>query len=473
MTLLSTVLALQGPAVALADEFDDEERNRVVRQLLRSGEIRGSVDYCGSPPLSTGIEVSIPGKSFLARTGPDQKFTLSYVPRGTYSLEFRRFGRVVHNEDMVRVRKGSITNLDNLLGGPISFCPDLDGDGFFPPEDCNDFNPSSFPGAPEICGDGRDNNCDGATDESCSACTDVDGDGFFAQVGCGIVDCNDNDPAINPDALESCGDGVDNDCDAQIDEPDAFNAQSFFFDGDADGFGTESDTVLACVPPASYVADSGDCNDFDPGSFPGATEICGDGVDNNCDGVVDESCSTCTDADSDGFFAEAGCGGTVDCDDFNPDSFPGATEICGDGVDNDCNGVVDESCSACTDADGDSFFAEAGCGGTVDCDDSDSTVFPGGQEFCGDGIDNNCNGETDEGCSACTDADSDGFFGQPGCGGTVDCDDFDSLVFPGAAEICGDGVDNNCDGATDLACSCPPGTIDCGDGFCVSGNFCP
>src|SRR5690606_18383550 len=75
----------------------------------------------------------------------------------------------------------------------------------------------------------------------------------------------------------------------------------------------------------------GDCDDDDPTSFPGATEIC-DGADNSCDGSVDEG----FDLDGDGVTS---CGG--DCDDNDPDNFPGNTEIC-DGQDNNCDGSVDE-----------------------------------------------------------------------------------------------------------------------------------
>jgi hypothetical protein len=104
--------------------------------------------------------------------------------------------------------------------------------------------------------------------------------------------------------------------------------------------------------PATIDADSdgdgyeqgSDCNDSDPTIHPGATEICGDGIDQNCDGV-DLQCN-CTDADGDGAPAKS-CGGP-DCDDKDAAIHPGATEICGDGVDNDCSGA-DLACLACAD----------------------------------------------------------------------------------------------------------------------------
>lgn len=89
-----------------------------------------------------------------------------------------------------------------------------------------------------------------------------------------------------------------------------------------------------------YCATEGDCDDNDASVNPGASEVCGDNVDNDCDGSVDEGCSTCTDADGDGWCAEDG-----DCDDSDPGTNPGETEVCGDSVDNDCDGSVDEGCS--------------------------------------------------------------------------------------------------------------------------------
>ena len=136
---------------------------------------------------------------------------------------------------------------------------------------------------------------------------DIDGDGWAED-----LDCDDLDPAIYPEAGESC-DGVDNDCDGAIDEG---------YDADGDGWAPCSD------PP--------DCNDEDPTIFPGAEEFC-DGIDSNCNGDDDEDtgCDPSEDADGDGYTADE------DCDDSDPWSYPGAGELC-DGSDNDCDGEVDE-----------------------------------------------------------------------------------------------------------------------------------
>ena len=121
---------------------------------------------------------------------------------------------------------------------------------------------------------------------------DADGDGFTLAQG----DCDDANALINPDAQEEC-DGVDNDCDGEIDPLD-LAGELFFLDGDGDGFG--GDEVYACELPDGYVTDGGDCNDEDDEIFPQAIEQCGDEIDQNCDGLIDnEACFyTVNDAES-------------------------------------------------------------------------------------------------------------------------------------------------------------------------------
>jgi len=174
---------------------------------------------------------------------------------------------------------------------------------------------------------------------------------------------------------------------------------------------------------------------------------------------------TCTDADNDGYYLEGqDCGTMADCDDNNAAINPGAAENCTDGIDNNCNGLVDGQdpaavgCPAqCTDADNDGFNVDgtAGCG-PVDCDDQDAAINPGTAEVCGDNVDNDCDGQVDEGCQAsCDDADADGFT-DAACGG-ADCDDAEALVNPAAREICGNGIDENCNGMQDDQCAACPG----------------
>ena len=105
----------------------------------------------------------------------------------------------------------------------------------------------------------------------------------------------------------------------------------WYQDADGDGYGNPQISIRICTPPAGYVNNSQDCDDSNGSIYSGAQEI-GDGVDNNCDGILHPED---TDDDGDGFAEYQN-----DCDDSNPDVYPGATEIC-DGLDNDCDGLID------------------------------------------------------------------------------------------------------------------------------------
>ncbi len=258
-------------------------------------------------------------------------------------------------------------------------------------DDCDDADAAIYPGSGEVPYDGVDQDCDG------SDLLDVDGDGSDALL-VGGDDCDDNDPAIYPGAPEVPYDGVDQDCDGED-----------LVDVDGDGIAGDID------PPF------GDCDDSDPAVHPGAEEVCGDGIDNDCNGAID----VVPDLDGDAFDVCAG-----DCDDGDPTVHPAADELC-DGQDNDCDGAIPEE-EADFDADG-----ELPCGG--DCDDLDDRVAAALPEIC-DGVDNDCDQMVDED----HDLDRDGF---SGC--TTDCDDQRSTVYPGAAIVCDNSLDNDCDGTLD------------------------
>jgi MYXO-CTERM domain-containing protein len=136
------------------------------------------------------------------------------------------------------------------------------------------------------------------------------------------------------------------------------------------------------------------------------------------------------DQDHDGYSPEDG-----DCDDTDPDTYPGAPEKL-DHVDNDCDSLVDEGTSAYDD-DGDGYAEDSG-----DCDDTDPLTYPGAMEWP-DGADNDCDGVVDEGTTVYDD-DGDGFSEADG-----DCDDTDPDIWPGAVEI-DDGQDDDCDGVSDV-----------------------
>jgi len=158
-----------------------------------------------------------------------------------------------------------------------------------------------------------------------------------------------------------------------------------------------------------------DCDDNDDLVNPDAVEVCDDGIDNECDGLVDcydtddclSGCAACTDVDVDGYYNEdGGCSGSDDCDDSNEFINPGATEICDDGIDNDCNGLIDSDDTYCKDNDVDGYTPSEN-----DCNDNDASINPGVAEVCDDEIDNNCNGKIDSADPKCSsDSDSSSCF---------------------------------------------------------------
>ncbi|HEX4339329.1 MAG TPA: putative metal-binding motif-containing protein [Polyangiaceae bacterium] len=247
----------------------------------------------------------------------------------------------------------------------------------------------------------------------------------------------------------------------------------------------------------------GDCNDLNPLAHPGAMEVCGDGADNDCNGVTDCSDPVCV--------GRANCACT-----------PTGTEDCTNGVDDDCNGQLDCNDTACSTspACGCNPGTPESCGngldddcdGAIDCADSDCTGAPvcacHGLEQCGDGIDNDCDGLidcADPGCSifpSCVcappgKAEDCGNHMDDDCDGLVDCADTNCSGSPACAlcktEVCDNGLDDDCDGAIDCADSncrfeanCAPtpeicnnsvdddrdGLADCNDPDCATNPVC-
>ena len=314
-------------------------------------------------------------------------------------------------------------NCDGVLGTSTI---DSDMDGFDSTVDCDDSNPAINPSAIEIPNNEIDENCDGVLGTSV---IDSDMDGFDS-----TVDCDDSNPAINPSAIEIC-DGLDNDCDGMIDEGVVTN---FYPDNDGDGYGTLEGGISACSIPLGFSDNSLDCNDADANINPDAMEIPNNGIDENCDGQLGM-----VDSDMDGFT------NSVDCDDNDPAINPNAVEIPDNDIDENCDGVL-----GITDNDGDGF------GINNDCDDNNANVNPNASEIC-DSVDNNCDGNVDEGLMSnyYPDNDGDGFGtiegGISSCDppagyvlDNTDCDDGNPEIYPGAPQGPISGVDYNCDGVT-------------------------
>ncbi|MFA4845350.1 MAG: MopE-related protein [Patescibacteria group bacterium] len=282
------------------------------------------------------------------------------------------------------------------------------------------------------------------------------------------VDCDDNDDDIYPGATEIC-DSEDNDCDSVVDEDCASGTSyTYYRDSDGDSYGDPAVTTTATSTPTGYVSNSTDCDDTDANTHPGASETC-DGEDDDCDDSIDEGVTTTYYADTDGdsygnaTSTKAACSlpsGYVtnddDCNDSTSSAHPGAIETCSDSIDNDCDGDTNEGCTgSTTDDDGDGYTEASG-----DCDDTDSSTHPGATETC-DGEDDDCDDSIDEGVinTYYRDADSDSYgvstTTTSACSAptgyvsnSTDCDDTDNGVHPGATETC-DSEDDDCDGSVD------------------------
>ena len=239
---------------------------------------------------------------------------------------------------------------------------------------------------------------------------DADGDGFSADQG----DCDDGNTGIFPGATERC-DGIDSDCDGEDGGDDLAGSATFYEDTDSDGYGVQSTAVQACEAPAGVWSElPGDCAPEDAMSNPGAEEVC-DGVDNDCSGEADDGLpDVFADVDGDGFgdpsAALTGCetganrvANDDDCDDSNADVTP--ETIWYFDTDEDGFGIDEVTAVSCTSPGGD-YALEGG-----DCRPDDADGYPGAEEICDNGqqaqnIDDNCNGEVDEGCEALVSCDT-------------------------------------------------------------------
>jgi hypothetical protein len=308
--------------------------------------------------------------------------------------------------------------------------------------------------------------CSGARcdDGSCRT-EDRDGDGIgvcLAGEPLGGCDCDDADRDVRPGSADACGDRVDQDCDGFDDECDA----------DCDGFpegrvgaadGRDCDDDAAGVHPSGSPSDLWGLADGDrlargcevmPTPMP-VSDACvpdgmgmpeGDGVDQDCNGFVDDGagCTDPNDRDRDGAAACAE-GETTGCDtnDCDPGIAPSRDEICGNTIDEDADGMAQVCDAADADADGQRAMAAGG----TDCDDADPRTFLGAPDDCRTPEAESC--EVPIGCAEQGgDADGDGYVARA-TSGRGDCDDTDPTVRPFASEDPCDGDDDDCDGIVD------------------------
>ncbi len=385
---------------------------------------------------------------------------------------------------------------------------DLDDDDDKSPDakDCAPLDPKSFPGAVEAC-DGADNDCNLLVDEGFA---DTDADGWKDCVdddddGDGVADPEDCAPLVagnHPGAVEAC-DGADNDCNGEVDEgyPDTDldkAADCIDDDDDGDAYGDGSDNCPKVANSGQEDQDQdgvGDaCDpDKDGDSIPDAVDNCPlvknpvqsdvdkDGMGDACDADMDgdgwengkDNCPlvanpTQSDSDQDGTGDACeddkdgdGAADAQDCAPLDPATHPGAVEAC-DGTDNDCDQVQDEGFPD-SDADGLKDCVDSDDDGDGDPDDADCApldpkVGQGSKEGC-NGIDDDCDGETDEG------------IGQLACG-KGECFHVVEACLAGVLQVCDplqgvkveacDGKDNDCDGLSDEDL----GKTTCGLGVC-------
>ncbi|MFZ8804290.1 MAG: MopE-related protein, partial [Candidatus Calescibacterium sp.] len=294
----------------------------------------------------------------------------------------------------------------------------------------------------------KDSDKDGYTDGTTKVSCEKPSDEYVSSATPG--DCDDNAPNINPARVEIC-DGLDNNCNGQIDEGVLL---VFYRDQDGDGYGYANNSTQACSQPEGYVSNASDCDDNNANLHPNTIWF--------------------KDADSDGFYPTGGssvsCNNPFapnnatyvaipggDCDDDDASIYPGAPLNCNNGKDNDCSGNIETW--AYTDADGDryapnnisycvdvvSFPGQITVGialGTNDCDDNNANINPNTIWF----KDADLDGYYPAGGSqvSCTDPypENSTYLAIPG----GDCDDNNASIYPGAPLNCNNGQDNDCSG---------------------------
>ncbi len=347
---------------------------------------------------------------------------------------------------------------------------------------------------PEICDDGIDNDCDGEVDNGCTCpanLTENCSTGKFGVCSLGTHTCAADGKswspcvALNAAVIETCGDGLDNDCDGKVDNTCVCTANT----PRSCSTGLNGICAAGTQTCASDGKSWGACIQ---NNLPAPSEVCNDGLDNNCDGAVDNGC-TCvpnlTVACSTGLLGECGNGShTCAADGLSwgtcTANVQPVAEVCGDGKDNDCDGAVDNGC-VCTPSTprACSTGLKGICAtGHQQCAVDGKSWTPCTQnvqaaqaETCNDGLDNDCDGAVDNGCTclpSLTQPCNTGMLGVCDNGSHTCAADgmswgnCNQVTMP-AAEVCGNGKDDDCDGQVDNGCVCTANT----KRNCNTGSF--
>ena len=457
---------------------------------------------------------------------------------------------------------GSVTNSTDCNDALVMY-NDSDADGYGTAikvacnganlnTDCNDAVAAINPGATEICDlANTDENCNGLADNADSGAADAGKSNFYADADsdtytlapatrfCDIVvgyrasvsasiDCNDAIAAINPGATEICDlANTDENCNGLADNADATAADAgktnFYADIDNDTY-TLAPATRFCDIVVGYrvaVSASIDCNDNNAAINPGVTEICDvANTDENCNGLADNADATAADAGTTNFYADidndtytlapatrfcdiaagylVSVSASIDCNDAVAAINPGATEICdAANTDENCNGLADNADSGAADSGKTNFYADidndtytlasatrycdivvgyiVSVSASIDCNDNDAAINPGATEICdAANVDENCNGLADNADATAADAGKTNFYADidndtytvaaatrfcdivtgyvVSVSASIDCNDNDAAINPGATEICDlANTDENCNGLADNA----------------------
>ena len=309
--------------------FDKEE----LSEFGKSGfEMAGSTEELENKFNNIAKDIEAESKSYYAVKYCTGKRT-GYIHGNLKVVEGKKAGSVDYNFDANGFSDGACYSKIEYL--KVEYYDD-DGDGYY-----------SISGKKHDCNDTiRDvwNSCDKAD------VVDKDGDHYANEISVGedgeFTDCDDQNSDIHPGAEEVCD--ADYDCDGKI--KDGCEMHTYYLDSDSDGYGDPDSKIQDYIKPDGYVTNNKDCDDGNADIHPGAEEVCGDNVDHDCDGNKNNGCSMQTyyqDSDGDGYGdpdstiqdyrrPDGYVTNNTDCDDSNADIHPGAEEVTGDGIDNNC-----------------------------------------------------------------------------------------------------------------------------------------